>query len=162
MKIIYNSVIPFKGFIAMLTIFILWVRKEYKGSSKLDEFVLNHEKIHSYQQIEIWVLSIVVSILLSLLTSYSWWMLLATPLIPLLFYVVCWLIEVCLPPYDKAYKNICFETEATYNESDLNYLGKKRKLFQFTFLKYISNNKYPALTALEKQQRKNAAKNSNI
>lgn len=44
MKIIYNSVIPFKGFIAMMTIFILWIRKEYKGSRQLGYEFFNHEK----------------------------------------------------------------------------------------------------------------------
>ena len=44
MKIIYNSVIPFRGFIAMMTVFILWIRKEYKGSKQLGYDFFNHEK----------------------------------------------------------------------------------------------------------------------
>ena len=107
MKIIYNNIIPFRGFVAMLTIFILWVRKEYKGDYRLDAQFLNHEKIHSYQQIEIWVTSIVVTFLACLLTELSFWWMLATPALPLLIYVVCWFVEIALPPYDSAYRNIC-------------------------------------------------------
>lgn len=156
MKIIYNSLIPVKGFVAMLTIFILWIRKEYKGNSRyLDDSFFRHERTHSYQQVEICALSIVVMSVICALSNLSWWWLLSTPLIPLLIYGLCWLVEILLPPYDKAYKNICFETEAVYNECDPDYLGKKRKLFTFAFLKYISNKKYPALTPQERRKRIN-------
>lgn len=153
MKIIYNSVIPFKGFIAMMTIFILWIRKEYKGSRQLGYEFFNHEKIHSYQQIEIWVSSIIIMVSVCLFTNLSWWWLLFTPVIPFIIYGLCWIIEIILPPYNMAYKNICFETEAVYNEWDSDYLGKKRKLFTFAFLKYISNKKYPALSRNQRRKR---------
>lgn len=150
MKVIYNSIIPFKGYKAMLTLFILWVRTEYKD--KMDKYDLNHEKIHSYQQLEIWLLASIISALILFLTPLPWWWMLFAPVIPILIYILCWLIEIALPPYDKAYKNICFETEAYYNEHDLNYLGKKRKFFTFRFLKYISNKKYPALTSSQRRE----------
>jgi len=153
MKIIYNSVIPFRGFIAMMTIFILWIRKEYKGSKQLGYDFFNHEKIHSYQQIEIWVSSIIIMVSVCLFTNLSWWWLLFTPVIPFIIYGLCWIIEILLPPYNMAYKNICFETEAVYNEWDTDYLGKKRKLFTFAFLKYISNKKYPALSRNQRRKR---------
>lgn len=112
MKIIYNNVLPFRGFIAMLTIFTLWVRMDYKGDKRLDAHFFNHEKIHSYQQIEIWVTSIVVTFPVCLLSGLSFWWILATPAIPLLVYVLCWIVEIALPPYNSAYRNICFESEA--------------------------------------------------
>lgn len=142
MKIVYNNIIPFRGFVAMLTIFILWVRKEYKGDKRLDDQFINHETIHSYQQVEIWLSAIVITFLICFFDKLSFWWMLATPAIPLLVYVLCWLIEILLPPYNSAYRNICFETEAIYNEVDLGYL-KKRKLFTFRFFKYISNKQYP-------------------
>lgn len=142
MKIIYNNILPFRGFIALLTIFILWIRKEYKGDKRLDAQFLNHEKIHSYQQIEIWVASIIVTSFVCLLTGLSFWWMLATPAVPLLVYVLCWIIEIVMPPYNSAYKNICFETEAIYNEGNPDYL-KSRGLFTFKFLKYIPNKRYP-------------------
>lgn len=142
MKIIYSKIIPLPGYMAMLTLFILWIRKEYKEDKRLDAQFFNHERIHSYQQIEIWGIAIIIMTLLCLFGSLSWWWLLTTPVIPLVIYVLCWVIEIALPPYDQAYRNICFESEAIYNESDLEYC-KKRKLFTFRFLKYISNKKYP-------------------
>lgn len=149
MKIIYNNFFPFRGFVAMLTIFILWVRKEYKGDKRLDAQFINHEKIHSYQQVEIWVTSIVVIFLVCLLTELSFWWMLATPALPLLIYVVCWFVEIALPPYDSAYRNICFESEAIYNEANPDYL-KRRRLFTFRFLKYVSNKKYPYIPHSER------------
>lgn len=149
MKIIYNNIIPFRGFVAMLTIFILWIRKEYKGDKRLNAQFINHEKIHSYQQIETWVTSIVITFLVCLLTELSFWWMLVTPAIPLLIYVLCWIAEIALPPYDSAYRNICFESEAINNEANPGYL-KSRRLFTFKFLKYISNKKYPYIPHSER------------
>lgn len=142
--VIYNPLIPVKGFLAMVTIFILWIRSEHKGDTRrLNERFFRHETIHVYQQTEIWITSIIIAVLSCLIFNLSLWWILATPLLPLLIYVICWIIEIILPPYNMAYKNICFETEARYNENNPEYLNT-RKLFQFKFLKYISNKKYPA------------------
>lgn len=149
MKIIYNRFFPVAGYMAMLTLFILWVRNEYKGDKRLDAQAINHERIHSYQQIEIWGCAVIILSLLCTFTSLSLWWLLSTPAIPLGIYVMCWLIEIALPPYNQAYRNICFESEAIYNEADMDYL-KKRGLFTFRFLKYISNKKYPYLSRVKR------------
>jgi hypothetical protein len=72
-----------------------------------DVFLLNHEKIHLKQQIELlWI-----------------------------FFFVWYFIEYCIRMYqyknhEFAYKNISFEKEAYKNEHNLNYL-KSRKLFAF-------------------------------
>jgi hypothetical protein len=119
---------------------ILWwliIRTEYKD--KITETVERHETVHSYQQITLFITSFLVSIILSLTTNVSWWWLLGTAIFPLLAYVVSWIIEIILPPYNRAYKDICFEGEARSLESDPDY---KKKLFPFSFLKYIPNKKY--------------------
>jgi hypothetical protein len=120
---------------------LLWwliIRTEYKD--KITSTVERHESIHSYQQVILFLFSLIVSIILSLTTNYSWWcLLLATPAIPLLAYIVSWIIEIILPPYDRAYKDICFEGEARSLESDKDF---RKKLFPFSFLKYIPNKKY--------------------
>jgi hypothetical protein len=119
---------------------ILWwliIRTEYKD--KITETVKRHETVHSYQQVVLFLFSLIVSIILSLTTNYSWWCLLLTPIIPLIAYVISWIIEIILPPYNRAYKDICFEGEARALESDPDY---KEKLFPFSFLKYIPNKKY--------------------
>ena len=119
---------------------LLWwlvIRTEYKD--KITPTVERHESCHSYQQAVLFIFSLIVSIILSLTTNYSWWCLLLTPIIPLIAYVISWIIEIILPPYNRAYKDICFEGEARALESDPDY---KKKLFPFSFLKYIPNKKY--------------------
>ena len=119
---------------------ILWwliIRTEYKD--KITETVERHEAVHSYQQITLFITSLLVSIILSLTTNYSWWALLSTPIFPLLAYVISWIIEIILPPYNRAYKDICFEGEARALESDKDF---KKKMFPFSFVKYIPNKKH--------------------
>ena len=119
---------------------LLWwlvIRTEYKD--KITSIVERHESIHSYQQVVLFLFSLIVSIILSLTTNYSWWCLLLTPIIPLIAYIISWIIEIILPPYNRAYKDICFEGEARALESNEDY---KKKLFPFSFLKYIPNKKY--------------------
>ena len=52
MKIIYNSIIPFKGYKAITLWPFIFVRKEYS----FNNIDLNHEKIHLKQQIELLVI----------------------------------------------------------------------------------------------------------
>lgn len=137
MKKIYCKFLPFKGYLCMTLLWWLIIRTEYKD--KITSTVERHESIHSYQQVVLFLFSLIVSIILSLTTNYSWWYLLLTPIIPLIAYVISWIIEIILPPYNRAYKDICFEGEARALESNEDY---KKKLFPFSFLKYIPNKKY--------------------
>lgn len=134
---VYCKFLPFKGYLCMTLLWWLVIRTEYKD--KITPTVERHESCHSYQQVVLLIFSLIVSIILSLTTNYSWWCLLLTPIIPLIAYVISWIIEIILPPYNRAYKDICFEGEAKALESDPDY---KKKLFPFSFLKYIPNKKY--------------------
>lgn len=134
---VYCKFLPFKGYLCMTLLWWLVIRTEYKD--KITPTVERHESCHSYQQVALFIFSLIVSIILSLTTNYSWWCLLLTPIIPLIAYVISWIIEIILPPYNRAYKDICFEGEARALESDPDY---KKKLFPFSFLKYIPNKKY--------------------
>lgn len=134
---VYCKFLPFKGYLCMTLLWWLVIRTEYKD--KITPTVERHESCHSYQQAVLFIFSLIVSIILSLTTNYSWWCLLLTPIIPLIAYVISWIIEIILPPYNRAYKDICFEGEARALESDPDY---KKKLFPFSFLKYIPNKKY--------------------
>ena len=118
---VYCKFLPFKGYLCMTILWWLIIRTEYKD------------------KITLFIVGLLVSIILSLTTNYSWWGLLATPAIPLLTYVYSWIIEIILPPYNRAYKDICFEGEARSLESDKDF---RKKLFPFSFLKYIPNKKY--------------------
>ena len=134
---VYCKFLPFKGYLCMTLLWWLVIRTEYKD--KITPTVERNESCHSYQQVVLFIFSLIVSIILSLTTNYSWWCLLLTPIIPLITYVISWIIEIILPPYNRAYKDICFEGEARALESDPDY---KKKLFPFSFLKYIPNKKY--------------------
>ncbi len=91
-----------------LTIFP-FVFLKHKRFSK-DVIILNHEKIHLRQQLELLILPFyiiyTIEFLVRLLKYRNWY---------------------------KAYKNISFEREAYYNELNMDYL-KKRRFWQF--LKY--------------------------
>ena len=79
---------------------------------KSDKRLLNHEKIHLEQQLElVWVF------------FFIWYM----------FEYLILLLH--FKNHHKAYKNISFEKEAYQNESNLNYLSERRK---FSFLNYFS------------------------
>ena len=133
---IENKFIPFKGFQAMAFYGILFTR------DNITEQTIRHEGIHTRQQVELLVLTILILSICCLLLGLSWWWLLLAPAAPFILYWLSWVVEIILPPYDRAYSNICFETEAQYNESNPNYLSNRRP---FAFLKYISNKKYPYL-----------------
>lgn len=137
MKKVYCKFLPFKGYLCMTILWWLIIRTEYKD--KITPTVERHESVHSYQQVVLFLFSLIVSIILSLTTNYSWWCLLLTPIIPLIAYVISWIIEIILPPYNRAYKDTCFEGEARTLESDKDF---RKKLFPFSFLKYIPNKKY--------------------
>ena len=76
-----------------------------------DITLLNHERVHLRQQVE-----------LMILPFYIW-------------YIVEYLIRLIIyKNKQRAYRNISFEREAYANENSMEYLNK-RKLW--TFLKYI-------------------------
>ncbi|MDC1161964.1 hypothetical protein OAT18_00840 [Tenacibaculum sp.] len=107
MIFISKYIVP-KGFVGLtLYPFIFLKRKDLKH----DAVLINHEKIHLKQQIELLIIFFY------------------------LFYGLEWLIK--LIKYRNgyvAYKNLSFEREAYQNEENLYYI-KKRKYWNF--LKYI-------------------------
>lgn len=117
MKIIYNNIVPFKGFVAINLFGIIFVRKEYKQYEQTNRFaiVIRHELIHTAQMKELnyvfFYLQYVIEYIIKLFYYFN-------------FY--------------KAYKNISFEREAYSNETNLNYL-RDRELFHWHV--YIIKNK---------------------
>lgn len=96
MKIIYNSIIPFPGFLAINLFGILFVRK----GGKVSDIVLNHEEIHTAQMKE-----------LGYIGFY-------------LIYIIEWLVRLFMS--GNAYRNISFEKEAYANERNLEYLDSRK------------------------------------
>lgn len=103
MIIVRNKFIPIgKRFAAINLLGILFVKK----GCKLDEVVLNHERIHTRQMTELLIVPFYI------------------------IYVLEWAIRTIVNGGKgiEAYHSISFEREAYGNECDLGYIGR-RKLF---------------------------------
>ena len=97
MKIVYNSVIPFGGFLAINLFGVLFVRGTVRDVTPR---LLNHERIHTAQMKEL---------------GY------------ILFYILYfleWLFRLMLG--GNAYRNISFEREAYGNDINPGYLSTRR------------------------------------
>ncbi|MCD8134819.1 MAG: hypothetical protein LUH01_02220 [Parabacteroides gordonii] len=98
MKIVYNKLIPFKGFSAINILGIVFARKEFK---ELSQKTINHETIHTAQMKE-----------MAYIFFYIW-------------YLVEWLVKLFRYGRKGAYRNISFEREAYTNQYDYDYLSKR-------------------------------------
>ena len=99
MKVIYNNVIPFKGFKAINIFGFCFIR----SGCKMSEKDLNHERIHTAQMKEM------------LYVGFYLW------------YFVEWIVKLFI--YGKnSYRHISFEVEAYDNEDNPDYL-KDRLVF---------------------------------
>lgn len=114
MKLVYNNIIPFKGYLAMCVFPFIFVRKDARAIKTTD---INHETIHGKQQIEM------------LFVLFFVW------------YGIEWLVRWVAYGFDGhlAYKNISFEQEAYLNENDLSY-PYERKLY--SFVRYLFKKSY--------------------
>ena len=74
---------------------------------KYDKYLINHEKIHLRQQLELLIIPFFLVYVLEFAFRFMW-----------------------LRKWKKAYVNLSFEREASKNENDLNYL-KSRPFWNF-------------------------------
>lgn len=105
MKIIYNNILPIKGFKAINLFGVIFVRKGLRFTPT-DAI---HEGIHTKQMVE-----------MLFIFFYLW-------------YVLEWLIKCII--YKNpiiAYKNISFEREAYCNQNNFNYF-KERNFYTWRF-----------------------------
>ena len=99
MKIVYNNILPVKGFTAMNLFGIIFARNEYKPLARR---IQNHEAIHTVQMKEM------------LYIFFYFW------------YLVEWLVK--LFGYGRnAYENISFEREAYTYQYDYSHLEKRKR-----------------------------------
>lgn len=90
----------------------LWPFIILKNTSlKEDSVLINHERIHLKQQLELFIIPFYI------------------------LYLIEWLVRslLYLDTY-KAYQNISFEREAYQNEDDMDYVNKRTV---FSFIKYL-------------------------
>ena len=100
MKVIYNGLVPFRGFTAINLLGVVFARREYRP---LSEAILRHEAIHTAQMRE---------------TGYVGFY---------LIYIAEWLWGL-LRRWDSlaAYRAIRFEREAYRHMADPAYLARRR------------------------------------
>ena len=110
--IVFNDILPFKGY-RMMTLFpLIFARNDVKIRS----CDVNHEKIHLCQQAE------------TLVVLFFVW------------YCVEYLVRLVLyGSHNEAYRNISFEQEAYLNEGNAEYIPS-RKLY--SWIKYIGRKTY--------------------
>lgn len=105
MKIIYNNIIPFKGFKCINLFGILFARR----GAYIGEKTLNHEAIHTAQMKE-----------MLYIPFYIW-------------YFIEWAIKLCKHGKDS-YRNLSFEREAFSNDDDLTYLANRKRFAWWAYL----------------------------
>ncbi len=127
LRVIYNKIIPFGRYEAMVLFVWLFAKRE------LTQSAINHELIHTYQQIEVTVVGAMLACVLVLI-GCGWSSLFA---LPLFFYWYGLEYLFRLIQYrdgHKAYRSISFEQEAYYNQDDYTYIAA-RKLF--AWIRYL-------------------------
>lgn len=123
-KVIFNDIIPFKGFLSMCLWPFIFVRNA--AASHYNLVSNNHEHIHAEQQKEVLAAGLVLAAVLALL-GCGWWSLLALPLF-LWWYCLEWVFRLFqYRDAHKAYRNISFEREAYANEKDMEYLSQRQR-----------------------------------
>ena len=121
MKVIYNKLIPFKGFYAITIIKWIFVRNEYKHLDGLSVYnkMINHESIHEQQILDF-----------TPITFPNWLRYTIGSICFYLLYVLEWLFKFipCLIKKKNAYRSLCTEQEAYNNETDFKYIKNRPKL----------------------------------
>lgn len=107
MRIIVNRLLPFGGFAAINLFGLLFVKKGVMVTPRL----LNHERIHTRQMLELLIVGFYLA------------------------YCIEWLAKLIAYGFDnyRAYRAISFEREAYANEADMDYLNKRSR---YAFIKY--------------------------
>ena len=140
--------------------FGIFIKDEYFH----DEETRNHESIHWMQQLEAYLVSVILTSIIQVVLLFNgifaWWILLILIFPPLFYYL--WYGVECfikwITPPRGAYIDLGFEREAYKHELDPNYL-KTRKWF--AWIKYIENHNNMKATGLSLLiQKKNPKKNA--
>lgn len=135
--IIYNNIIPLKGYQAITIWPFIFARKSAKPLKMHEE---NHEKIHLRQQLEVIILSAAIIAVLILIFGWSWWWMLLSLGVYYAGYGIDYAIRyIAYGSPKEAYRNISTEQEAYMNERDIQYLRDRKP---FAWAKYIGKKTY--------------------
>lgn len=141
MKVVFNNLIPFPGFLAITIFPFVFVREKLR--ERFTEVARNHENCHGYQQVEVMLATLIIVTIFVLFGASPWWFL-VVPFSFYALYILEWCIRILVHGYDEAYRNISAEQEAYMNETDLQYL-KKRK--PFAWVKFLFRKTYNKQTS---------------
>lgn len=135
--IIYNNIIPLKGYTAVTLWPVIFACKSARPLKTHEE---NHEKIHLRQQLEVMLLSAAVMAAMILIFGWSWWWLLTAAAVYYAGYGIDYAIRYfAYGSPNEAYRNIACEQEAYLNQYDRAYLRQRRP---FTWVKYLTRQTY--------------------
>lgn len=136
-KVIYNDIIPFKGFRAITILPFIFARKAAKW---LKDYELNHETMHLRQQLEVLIAAFVLILAMVLIFGISWWWMLVSLFVYYAWYGTEWLVRLAIyKDKNKAYRNIAVEQEAYNNQYDFTYLDNRKA---FAWVRFIGKTTY--------------------
>lgn len=106
MKVIYNNIIPFRGFRAINILGVIFARK---SANPLSAKTINHEAIHTAQMKELLYVGFYI------------------------LYVLEWLYRLVRSIFTKenAYRSISFEREAYDHDEDMAYIDNRKPYAQW-------------------------------
>lgn len=134
-KVIYNKIIPFKGYTAITIWPLIFAR-----GKQLKDYELNHEKIHLRQQLEVMLTSAAIIAILVLVFKISWWWMLLSLIVYYTGYGIDYGIRyLAYGSPNEAYRNIATEQEAYLYQYDFTYLNRRKP---FAWVKYITKKTY--------------------
>ena len=119
---IVNSLFPIEDYIAMTVWPFIFIQK--KNERLYDDVADNHEHIHGKQQIEMFIVGIILAI--GLYFVIGWWCLLALPIF-FYWYGIEYLLRSIFGS-GNAYRKLLVEQEAYDHENDMEYLSKRNPL----------------------------------
>lgn len=135
--IIYNNIIPMKGYKAITLWPFVFARKSVKPLKMHEE---NHEKIHLRQQLEVLIASAVVLAALILVFGWSWWWMLVSLAVYYAGYGIDYAVRrILYRSHTEAYRNISVEQEAYLNQYDTAYLMRRKP---FAWVQYLCRRTY--------------------
>lgn len=138
-NIVFNDIIPFKGFKAITIWPWVFVRNDAMSKWTLDDE--HHETTHLKQQLEVMVAALEIVLVLDVLDVISWWWLLSAPFAFYALYVLEWLVRIPICGFDTklAYYNISTEQEAYLHQGDMSYNYERH---DFAWCKYLFRNSF--------------------
>jgi len=106
---------------------VFWAKSSIDPTRQPSETFKRHETIHSWQQRVLFALGVLAcaatSLVLGVLGEVTpWWVWSFPATVPLILYGLAWLVELALPPYDRAYMDTMYEREAYANDLNPDYV----------------------------------------